>query len=409
MLPKAGPEPTAKLSLPEWLKQLTSQGVDMRVAMGLAAKIYKSHGTIELLSGLTSQKVASLVDDKEARKTISNAVKAIASGTTNSKKRGRDRDLLEPLKTDGAEEEEIPVDMEFHPIMDVGELYPLSITVNRAPVKTAWAYTIAMRLGFDHLESLSIAQAYVHISSLKHALTLGNILNEEEKREAELELGQLPDGDKGAKWKKEKERDRSRGGWKTKGKEAESVGSAQPWVEVMGSKPIIERPDGTCRAIQKSVPVKPSQAFTYISKAFKESTHHVMGALKLIAESYEPQDLNRFGLGMYSEFKPDVVEWGQRGTLELARILEQISGVAPPFTAKEETSPPLPTSAKTSPGPEVVKEGERQTKSEKNMTLEEFEAMLDAEDAAAAVDAAGEDGHDLEQPARKKAKVVPTA
>lgn len=42
------PSPTAKLSLQEWLKVLSSRGVDMRVAMGLAAKMYD----LTLLSGL---------------------------------------------------------------------------------------------------------------------------------------------------------------------------------------------------------------------------------------------------------------------------------------------------------------------------------------------------------------------
>lgn len=36
------PPPSAKLSLQEWLKVLSSRGVDMRVAMGLAAKMYDS-------------------------------------------------------------------------------------------------------------------------------------------------------------------------------------------------------------------------------------------------------------------------------------------------------------------------------------------------------------------------------
>ena len=34
------PGPTALLSLQEWLKVLSSRGVNMRVAMGLAGKMY---------------------------------------------------------------------------------------------------------------------------------------------------------------------------------------------------------------------------------------------------------------------------------------------------------------------------------------------------------------------------------
>lgn len=42
------PSLNSKLSLQEWLKVLSSRGVDMRVAMGLAAKMYD----LTLLSGL---------------------------------------------------------------------------------------------------------------------------------------------------------------------------------------------------------------------------------------------------------------------------------------------------------------------------------------------------------------------
>jgi len=84
------------------------------------------------------------------------------------------------------------------------------MTVNRAPVKTAWAYVVATRLGFDVQEALSIAHVHVHISSMKHALMLGNILNKEETREAEAEIRELP-GDE--KWlKKDRPRPRARGG-----------------------------------------------------------------------------------------------------------------------------------------------------------------------------------------------------
>ncbi|KAK8849477.1 hypothetical protein IAR55_004810 [Kwoniella newhampshirensis] len=402
----SAPAPTAQLGLQEWLKLLSARGVDMRIAMGLAAKIYKSHGTIERLSELTPQKIAPLIEDKEARKTVLNAVRGLASGQPATKKRGRDGDLLEPLKN-GAVEPEIPLDMSFHYVMDVEQLLPLSLTTNRAPVSTAWAYTICIRLGFDHLESLSIAQTYVHINSLKHALMLGNILGEEETREAEREVSELPGAEKegwGKKSRDEQKRGRGRG-WKGKGREVESVavsaGSAQPWVGLMRANPIIERPDGTCRAIQKGVPVGPSQAYLYITKTFKDYTAHVLGAMKLVADSYEPEELNRLGLHLYNDFKPDVVEWGQRGILELAKVLETVKG--PIATDDAEKKAQLPSSSQTAPssdpiddpdikdikedldpdGKEDVAEEERSRKKVKvEMTVEEYEALLDAEDGA---------------------------
>lgn len=41
------------------------------------------------------------------------------------------------------------------------------------------------------------------------------------------------------------------------------------------------------------------QAYMYIRKNFKDHTPHVLGALKLIADSYESEELNRVGLHMY--------------------------------------------------------------------------------------------------------------
>jgi hypothetical protein len=94
-----------------------------------------------------------------------------------------------------------PASLEINEITDPEALIPISITTNRAPVKTAWAFVVSERLGFDRQEALSIAHVFVHFSSMKHALMLGNIYNKQETREAEEEMAELPDG---AKWVKKK-------------------------------------------------------------------------------------------------------------------------------------------------------------------------------------------------------------
>jgi hypothetical protein len=118
-------------------------------------------------------------------------------------------------------------------------LIPVSVTVNRAPVKTAWAYTVALRMGFDVQEALSIAHVYVHLSSMKHALMLGNILNKEETKAAEEELRELP-GDEPWFLKKKAEKEaQSKYGWNRKGKQKEvanPIGSSQPWVGILKAK-----------------------------------------------------------------------------------------------------------------------------------------------------------------------------
>lgn len=63
------------------------------------------------------------------------------------------------------------------------------------------------------------------------------------------------------------------------------------------------------------------QAYLYITRAFKDYTPHVMGALKLVAASYPPDELNRMGLGMYVSACPrgscgryrNILGWTARG------------------------------------------------------------------------------------------------
>jgi hypothetical protein len=116
----------------------------------------------------------------------------------------------------------------------------LTVTTNRAPVKTAWAYTVAQRLGFDVQESLSIAHGYVHISSLKHAIMLGNILNPKETKEGLEEIRELPGMsnwrvDKGKGREREWDR-RAREKAERERKEREEMASSQPWVGILKQK-----------------------------------------------------------------------------------------------------------------------------------------------------------------------------
>lgn len=143
--------------------------------------------------------------------------------------------------------------------------------------------------------------------------------------------------------------------------------------------------------------------------------------MRLVANSYEPDELNRLGMSMYvstppppspscraeltrylqNEFKPDVVEWGQRGFLQCSKILDQAKG---PVTLPPEGPPedlktdPVASSSKPiqtgqvedgdereeSPLSDIPDLAEPDRKKLKEgdaggMTLEEYEAMLDAE------------------------------
>lgn len=46
-----------------------------------------------------------------------------------------------------------------------------------------------------------------------------------------------------------------------------------------------------------------------------------MGALRLLAESYTPEELNRKAWALYAQFRPEVNEWGKRSEISCRKIL----------------------------------------------------------------------------------------
>ena len=96
-----------------------------------------------------------------------------------------------------------------------------------------------------------------------------------------------------------------------------------------------------------------------------------------------------------NEFKPDVIEWGQRGILECAKILDQLKAPLPDDVEEmargedlpaEEQEKPISTAGGEHPEDSVSLHSEPLdgdaplAKKRKEMTLEEYEAMLEAED-----------------------------
>jgi hypothetical protein len=196
-------------------------------------------------------------------------------------------------------------------------------------------------------------------------------------------------------------------------------------------RPVIERPDGTWRAIEKGVAVQPSQVnyrlrhdcgpklivgilvFHKGLQGLYSARHrrhapssqllrargaqslrhgHVCECFILTPESIDPQN----------EFKPDVVEWGQKGFLQCSRILDQAKGPVAETTAEGppddlDIGPSRPAIKPVRSGGDLEELNEvgsplsdlpeiegRELKKAKveaaDMTLEDYEAMLDAED-----------------------------
>lgn len=127
----------------------------------------------------------------------------------------------------------------------------------------------------------------------------------------------------------------------------------------------------------------------------------MIGALRLLGESYTPAELNKHGFSLYMDFRPEVKEWGGRGEIRCAKILglrkEGYSkGSAPPPKGEEPTlvsegseGPPVGVTTPTIEGDGKKDDGtiqDEEPDSKKlrpgpSMTLEEYEAALDADDA----------------------------
>lgn len=67
--------------------------------------------------------------------------------------------------------------------------------------------------------------------------------------------------------------------------------------------------------------MQPSTAFSYISRALRQTTPHIVGALRLLAASFTPQELNDKGWSLYADFRPTVEGWGKRAEVRCDAIL----------------------------------------------------------------------------------------
>jgi hypothetical protein len=105
-------------------------------------------------------------------------------------------------------------------------------------------------------------------------------------------------------------------------------GGAQPYVDLLGRRvPLYRTASGSWRAFTIGDSpggggAPPGAAFGYITRALRQTTPAVLGAMRLLAESYNnPTELNRVGFALYADFRPDVNGWGKRGELRCETLL----------------------------------------------------------------------------------------
>ncbi|HXX19877.1 MAG TPA: hypothetical protein VEJ46_10780 [Candidatus Acidoferrum sp.] len=164
------------------------------------------------------------------------------------------------------------------------------ILINRAPVLTLWATTVAERFGFDHDEALSLGKAVAGLTAQSKGRRLGiyHPVSEEIKKARTRERGE------------------------------------EFFVDLCGrAVPAINTDDGV-RAVTRGRAVEPGGVERYLVSKFGSSLETARTAMRDLAKRFLPDELREVAFGLYERFRPAIPEgvrgWGAKGELDIARI-----------------------------------------------------------------------------------------
>jgi len=165
-----------------------------------------------------------------------------------------------------------------------------NILINRAPVLTLWATTVAERLGFDQDEALTLGKAVAGLTAQSKGRRLGI-------------YKPVPQELKAA-------RERKRG--------------EEFLVEICGrSVPAVNTADGV-RAVTKNKPIEAKSVERYLESKFGESLGIARVAMRDLAKAFKPEQLSNNAFSLYERFRPAIPQgvagWGVKGTLDIGRI-----------------------------------------------------------------------------------------
>jgi hypothetical protein len=165
-----------------------------------------------------------------------------------------------------------------------------NILINRAPVLTLWAATVAERLGFDKEEALSLGKAVAGLNAQSKGQRLGIY--------------------KPVPQEVKKARARKRG--------------EEFLIEICGRQvPAINTPDGV-RAVIKNQPIEAKSVERYLESKFGETLGSAQAAMRDLAKAFRPEQLRTNAFNLYEEFRPAIPEgvkgWGAKGNLDPDRI-----------------------------------------------------------------------------------------
>jgi len=164
------------------------------------------------------------------------------------------------------------------------------LLINRAPVLTLWATTVAERLGFDREEALSLGKAVAGLTAQSKGRRLGIY--------------------KPVPQEVKKARARRRG--------------EEFLIEICGRPvPAINTTDGV-RAVINNKPIEAKGVERYLESKFGESLGAARAAMRDLAKAFRPEQLLENGFRLYEKFRPAIPEgvtgWGAKGKLDIDRI-----------------------------------------------------------------------------------------
>jgi hypothetical protein len=164
------------------------------------------------------------------------------------------------------------------------------ILINRAPVLTLWAATVAERLGFSRDEALSLGKAVAGLTAQSKGRHLGIY------KAAPKEI-------KEARAKKRGE---------------------EFFVELCGRQIPAVNTEGGVRAVSKGRMMDAPSTERYLKSKFGESLEAARAAMRELAKSMRPEELDARAFGLYEQFRPSIpggtAGWGAKGTLDLGLI-----------------------------------------------------------------------------------------
>ena len=165
------------------------------------------------------------------------------------------------------------------------------IQINRAPVMTLWAATVAEHMGFDHETALTLAKVVTGLNAQAKGQRLG--IFEPKTKEHVEQLRQRPVGDAFS-------------------------------IALLGREVPVAMTDAGLRATQDGKPLSVASVEAYLAKAFAGNLGEAQAAMDDLAAAFTREDLADQAYHLYEKFRPSVPPgvkgWGAKGELDLDQI-----------------------------------------------------------------------------------------